>query len=635
MGEGVKDGLWIRSLLKELSYPQDATRILNDNQSALKLVLNPEFHRRTKHIEVKEHFLREKQENEEIAVEYIPTEDQPADMMTKHLTEAKLTGCKRSANIMPLKLLLCLTMMLGLASTGTAIFHTTPPILWKESAEKVIVGGVGFNYQLEMDPGCDKFGSDPATKTWCDQIYLRYVYSALTDKCIGKVDRHVRGKRFEPVTMAVIGIAGVVAASSGSLAIWNRVSIKSLQTQLDERMTGVMDILDDINDEVKSLREQLVENRNDMIRRYGLSLSASEYSAVTVHLAGQMRRMLIAFNQKIIKEESLAFLNITLPPNVPVESLVPVSCDWDETKRLMDLRFYGKVASSDQILLDAIPFTLYARHDGEVCVTEYTGSKRMMFDNRSNTSCKVSMVNNDGMYLATREESCARPKDMWTARGCAPQSHFSAQDVVQVKELGYGIYVYCNGYDIEIHETRVACPDTVFTLTINSTFAVAGRRYDYTGHVMPTVVTPELLSIWQQSVNVHMEPEVNPYEINSKHEMIRRKIDNERHQLTQTIVFGTTTFVLLIAFIIGVFIVRNMFKKENLPPRSHVYEMMRVRRNRRRTYSDVTDVRPVRPVPAKRHAIESRPSGSVGNTHGAGAPDARMDVYLDPAELEQ
>ena len=74
MGEGVKDCLWIRSLLKELQYPQEATAITNDNQSAQKLVENTEFHRRTIHIEVKEHFLREKQGKGYIKVEYIPTE---------------------------------------------------------------------------------------------------------------------------------------------------------------------------------------------------------------------------------------------------------------------------------------------------------------------------------------------------------------------------------------------------------------------------------------------------------------------------------------------------------------------------------------------------------------------------------
>ena len=56
-----------------------------DNQSAIRLVRNPEFHKRTKHIDIRYHYVREKSESNEIEVIYVPTEAQLADIFTKAL----------------------------------------------------------------------------------------------------------------------------------------------------------------------------------------------------------------------------------------------------------------------------------------------------------------------------------------------------------------------------------------------------------------------------------------------------------------------------------------------------------------------------------------------------------------------
>lgn len=68
----VKESVWIRKLLCDLGYFQNnPTQIHVDNQSAIRLVKNPEFHCRTKHIDIKYHFIREKFDNQEIDVTYI------------------------------------------------------------------------------------------------------------------------------------------------------------------------------------------------------------------------------------------------------------------------------------------------------------------------------------------------------------------------------------------------------------------------------------------------------------------------------------------------------------------------------------------------------------------------------------
>ena len=88
-----KEAVWIRNLLQHLGrggYIGDTVRILGDNQSALRLVANPEFHSRSKHIDVQYHYTRELVEDGTINVEYIPTTEMVADCLTKPLKKAKL-----------------------------------------------------------------------------------------------------------------------------------------------------------------------------------------------------------------------------------------------------------------------------------------------------------------------------------------------------------------------------------------------------------------------------------------------------------------------------------------------------------------------------------------------------------------
>lgn len=60
-----------------------------DNQSAIRLVKNPEFHKRSKHIDVRFHFIREKYEQKFLDLQYVQTNDMLADVFTKALPAPK------------------------------------------------------------------------------------------------------------------------------------------------------------------------------------------------------------------------------------------------------------------------------------------------------------------------------------------------------------------------------------------------------------------------------------------------------------------------------------------------------------------------------------------------------------------
>uniref|UniRef100_A0A2N9G1P2 Integrase catalytic domain-containing protein n=1 Tax=Fagus sylvatica TaxID=28930 RepID=A0A2N9G1P2_FAGSY len=83
---GAAELTWIRMLLRDLGiYISHAPVLWCDNTSAISLASNPVFHARTKHVEIDYHFVREKVVRGDLSVQFISTNDQLADLLTKAL----------------------------------------------------------------------------------------------------------------------------------------------------------------------------------------------------------------------------------------------------------------------------------------------------------------------------------------------------------------------------------------------------------------------------------------------------------------------------------------------------------------------------------------------------------------------
>ena len=91
--EAVKEAIWLRGLVGSLGLKQEITVVHCDSQSAIYLTKNQMYHERTKHIDVRYHFLREIISQGDIAVKKISTSDNPADMLTKPIPVSKFMHC--------------------------------------------------------------------------------------------------------------------------------------------------------------------------------------------------------------------------------------------------------------------------------------------------------------------------------------------------------------------------------------------------------------------------------------------------------------------------------------------------------------------------------------------------------------
>jgi hypothetical protein len=90
----------MRQTLPDFGYNLSKVPLLCDNESAIRLVDNPVEYSRTKHIDIRHHFLREHQQRGDIDVCHISTENQLADIFTKPLDDKRFCRLRNELNFL-------------------------------------------------------------------------------------------------------------------------------------------------------------------------------------------------------------------------------------------------------------------------------------------------------------------------------------------------------------------------------------------------------------------------------------------------------------------------------------------------------------------------------------------------------
>jgi hypothetical protein len=85
--------------MEELGKKQENSRLYCDSGSAIHLPKNSAFHSKTKHIQLRYHFIRSSLEDGHLKLEKIHNSQNPVDMLTKEVTKEKLSSCSVSVGI--------------------------------------------------------------------------------------------------------------------------------------------------------------------------------------------------------------------------------------------------------------------------------------------------------------------------------------------------------------------------------------------------------------------------------------------------------------------------------------------------------------------------------------------------------
>jgi hypothetical protein len=91
---------WMRQTLRDFGYNLSKVPLLCDNESAIHMADNPVEHSRTKHIDIRHHFLRYHHRKGDIEVYHINTANQLADIFTKPLDEKRFCRLRSELNVL-------------------------------------------------------------------------------------------------------------------------------------------------------------------------------------------------------------------------------------------------------------------------------------------------------------------------------------------------------------------------------------------------------------------------------------------------------------------------------------------------------------------------------------------------------
>lgn len=95
-------GIWLTRLLAELIGEEPGQTVMKvDNKSAINLCKNPVLHEQSKHIDTRYHFIRECVEKKQIAVEYVRSEDQLADILRKPVGRVRFLELRKKMGLEP------------------------------------------------------------------------------------------------------------------------------------------------------------------------------------------------------------------------------------------------------------------------------------------------------------------------------------------------------------------------------------------------------------------------------------------------------------------------------------------------------------------------------------------------------
>ena len=91
--------LWMKQMMSDYGFEMERLTIYCDNTSAINISKNPVQHSRTKHIDIRHHFIRELVEQNALTLEYVETANQLADIFTKSLDSIRFDSLRKSLGV--------------------------------------------------------------------------------------------------------------------------------------------------------------------------------------------------------------------------------------------------------------------------------------------------------------------------------------------------------------------------------------------------------------------------------------------------------------------------------------------------------------------------------------------------------
>jgi Reverse transcriptase (RNA-dependent DNA polymerase)/gag-polypeptide of LTR copia-type/GAG-pre-integrase domain len=568
LAQGGKEAVWISKMYQELGLhflTDEPICLKTDSQSAIKLAKNPEFHMKTKHIDIRHHYIRWLVKTGQVSLDYLPDKSQPADILTKSIVKEKFQSkrCMMGLQQPPGEVVkrkamasvivdpkrpnmfwsVVTLLMFWLALVGATsplgsendIHNTGSPVLWRRTHQPVVVGYNTVKMNIKLISPCallpieniQQGVIDSMTKQ-CEKTYENLFMSELEKICPKEKLTFGKQKRAIVVVAGVILIAVIASAGLGlaGYAVSQLSKVESKQEQLLDNLNDLKkqvfvanEHYEFLKDEVRKVTSQVDLLMNDF---YMFKENVVEMQYLVAYLTGKLmegRKILREtgkiWRRKEMKGDFFEYLNFTMPcgNDCPLEYGRFHECVMSAERDQIILDFSVPLANFSLVQLQADSFELMERSNNLTCRLKYTGPtiatvslhEDCVYESYlKDPYSKISLSSS----LRCRNDSNFRNKENYfKSVSCKATKVGDELDFIQVKILDNRYHVYCPGSVYSIGKRIIDCPGRVFTLPISLTFYL--NHVEYKGNVLEIVYKEREDPLLTEHINWHLNPRVN------------------------------------------------------------------------------------------------------------------------------
>lgn len=506
--EAVKELKWATQLLTELEVDYSQPTLFVDNQSAIRQIQNSESKRRSKHIDIAYHFVRQEFERGKFNIKYIESENQLADHLTKPLGGPKLAQINNRCKMTMKKfntqaLMMCMIAALVAYPTQGIQLQYAEPLRYIDSEYQAMEGTLDLKLDIALVSPCrvDVDGTRNSSlgvtetmvqnlKSQCEQSFSEVLDEV---KAIGSCLENVKTRPKRIVPLIITGAAAISIACGGSAAVsffdpkssYNRLNEYDTWRKLVETQTTMLErniemVRGDLN-LGKELRSSLLsEIERDRRLVYDTKQAILDIAQSTPAIAWEATRIFNTLHEyklglKLINQECRSRrLSIEgIFKMAKVQSLANVKTT---DTYINELKVNGRETISFSVLIDlerqnhTVYRTLGLGHwrnvSSEPVFVTYGGPELVIYNHE--IDCLATVVEGMKDHLLIYQ-TCTEPSykdkniDTWLPVSGGDES-IKAQTKPTVVKIGNENLIYCLYENITIMGREMRCPTKPFIL---------------------------------------------------------------------------------------------------------------------------------------------------------------------------
>lgn len=505
-----RDIVWINRLFSELGVDKTSTTLYMDNQSAIRLIKNPEFHGRTKHFDIRVHYIRDQFNNREFSLEYINTQEQRADILTKSLSPKVHTQmvAKMGLNNAVSKLVSLLIFFFCLQHVASqSKFSIEDTIVWRKTDIKHIRGQVSMELDLVFHNPCYSFFNNLTSVPKIDKVLTRTCVKRFNATVLNSLKNlcEVNKNRIERDA----GATAVVAAVS---AIFATAYSRIRENQIDQELRSLKSLTMELDRQVELQRDSIIVSNERMTSRINSLEKDVDLLAATINAQPEIND---AYTQVTIRFDEVKLRLKNIKRALKIGSKVPYD--------LLDLFNISDLATPDTLehstvhtcrtistieiklniallkisenieILKADPFTYWTVDNNLMCKMVYVGQDYILYNHTSN--CARFLIEGEVTDSVVLGDGCSSRRAVsknktYEMQTCQKVSRNNvASPPVQIKHHGQKVYINCQGHYITIDGERKECPNNIFTINEEKTFIIDDYHYvhESSNIIRPTI----------------------------------------------------------------------------------------------------------------------------------------------------